>query len=102
MFSGWGLSWGGWFDNRRGEWWLVAQLLLIAAHLLPIWPAPAFWGLVSWPRLLLALGLLLLALGLIRAVQSLLSLGASLSPLPVPKQHNQLIRTGVYLSLIHI
>ena len=96
MFSGWGLSWAGWLDNRRGEWWLVAQLALIAAHLLPVWPVPAFWGLVSWPRPLFIFGLLLLAFGLIRAVQALLSLGASLSPLPVPKQHNQLIRTGVY------
>ena len=74
MFSGWGLSWAGWFDNRRGEWWLAAQLALIAAHLLPVWPVPAFWGLVSWPRLLLGLGLLLLVVGLIRAVQALLSL----------------------------
>ena len=101
MFSGWGLSWAGWFDNRRGEWWLAAQLALIAAHLLPVWPVPAFWGLVSWPRLLLGLGLLLLVVGLIRAVQALLSLGASLSPLPVPKQHNQLICTGVYSHCRH-
>ena len=78
MFSGWGLSWAGWLDNRRGEWWLVAQLALIAAHLLPVWPVPAFWGLVSWPRPLFGFGLLLLAFGLIRAVQALLSLGASL------------------------
>ena len=27
MFSDWGFSWGGWLDNRRGEWWLLAQLL---------------------------------------------------------------------------
>ena len=101
MFSGWGLSWAGWFDNRRGEWWLAAQLALIAAHLSPVWPIPAFWGLVSWPRLLLGFGLLLLVLGLIRAVQALLSLGASLSPLPVPKQHNQLICTGVYSHCRH-
>ena len=101
MFSGWGLSWAGWFDNRRGEWWLAAQLALIAAHLLPVWPVPAFWGLVSWPRLLLGLGPLLLVVGLIRAVQALLSLGASLSPLPVPKQHNQLICTGVYSHCRH-
>ena len=38
MFSDWGFSWGGWLDNRRGEWWLLAQLLLITAHLLPVWP----------------------------------------------------------------
>ena len=24
----WGLSWGVWFDNRHGEWWLLAQLAL--------------------------------------------------------------------------
>ena len=67
MFSGWGLSWAGWLDNRRGEWWLAAQLVFIAAHLLPVWPAPAFWGLVSWPRLLFGFGLkpvLLLLAGL--------------------------------------
>jgi protein-S-isoprenylcysteine O-methyltransferase Ste14 len=50
---------------------------------------------------LFGFGLLLLAFGLIRAVQALLSLGASLSPLPVPKQHNQLIRTGVYSHCRH-
>ena len=38
-FSGWGLSWGGWLDNRQGEWWLLAQIILIAAHLFPPWPA---------------------------------------------------------------
>ena len=26
--EGWQLSWGGWFDNRHGEWWLLAQLAL--------------------------------------------------------------------------
>ena len=81
MFSDWGFSWGGWWDNRRGEWWLLAQLLLIAAHLLPVWPAPASWGLVSWPRSLFGVGLFLLALGLVRAIQALFCLGSSLSPL---------------------
>ena len=46
--EGWGLSWGGWLDNRHGEWWLLAQLALIAAHLLPPWPAPGSWG-YAWP-----------------------------------------------------
>ena len=44
----WGLTWAGWRDNRRGEWWLLAQVLLIAAHLLPPWPAPGAWG-YAWP-----------------------------------------------------
>ena len=63
MFSGWGLSWGGWLDNRRGEWWLLAQLLLITAHLLPPWPAPADWGLDIWPRPVFIVGVLLLLSG---------------------------------------
>ena len=53
MFSDWGFSWGGWLDNRRGEWWLLAQLLLITAHLLPVWPAPASFGAVSYTHLTL-------------------------------------------------
>ena len=63
MFSDWGFSWGGWLDNRRGEWWLLAQLLLITAHLRPAWPAPANFGVESWPPPLFGLGLLLLAFG---------------------------------------
>ena len=47
-------------DNRRGEWWLLAQLLLITAHLLPVWPAPASFGVAIWPKPLFGLGLLLL------------------------------------------
>ena len=101
MFSDWGFSWGGWWDNRRGEWWLMAQLLLIAAHLLPVWPAPASWGLESWPRSLFGVGLFLLALGLVRAIQALFCLGSSLSPLPAPKTTNQLIRTGPYSQCRH-
>ena len=45
-------------DNRRGEWWLLAQLLLITAHLLPVWPAPASFGVAIWPKPLFGLGLL--------------------------------------------
>ena len=60
-FAGWGLSWGGWFDNRRGEWWLLAQLALIAAHLLPPWPAPGSWG-YAWPLPIAAVGAVLFLL----------------------------------------
>ena len=94
MFSDWGFSWGGWLDNRRGEWWLLAQLLLITAHLLPVWPAPASFGVAIWPKPLFGLGLLLLAFGLFRALKAFRCLGANLSPLPAPKPANQLIATG--------
>ena len=96
MFSRWGLSWGGWLDNRRGEWWLLAQLILIAAHLLPPWPVPATWGLEIWPRPLFILGGLTLLAGIALALQAFLTLGDSLSPLPSPKQNNTLVRSGPY------
>ena len=41
----WGLSWAGLRDNRHGEWWLLAQLTLIAAHALPPEPPLAALGL---------------------------------------------------------
>ena len=101
MFSGWGLSWGGWLDNRRGEWWLLAQLLLITAHLLPPWPAPADWGLNIWPRPVFIVGVLLLLSGLGVAAQAFAALGSSLSPLPEAKQGNRLILQGPYQRCRH-
>ena len=101
MFSGWGLSWGGWLDNRRGEWFLLAQLLLITAHLLPPWPAPADWGLGMWPRPVFIVGMLLLLSGFGVAAQAFTALGSSLSPLPEAKQGNRLILQGPYQRCRH-
>ena len=96
MFSGWGFSWGGWWDNRRGEWWLVGQMLLIAAHLLPAWPRSSRFGLEAWPWQLHLLGAGLLMIGLLLALQAFVSLGSSLSPLPEPKNGNELVCCGAY------
>jgi len=93
--EGWGLSWGGWLDNRRGEWWLLAQLALIAAHLLPPWPAPGSWG-YAWPLPLAALGAVLFVVGLVLAAQAFWRLAPSLTPLPDPKPGAALITAGAY------
>jgi protein-S-isoprenylcysteine O-methyltransferase Ste14 len=98
--AGWGLSWGGWLDNRHGEWWLLAQLLLIAAHLLPPWPAPGVWG-YAWPLALAAAGALLLLLGLVLAALAFGGLGASLTPLPDPKPGAALVTSGPYRRCRH-
>ena len=99
-FAGWGLSWGGWFDNRRGEWWLLAQLALIAAHLLPPWPAPGSWG-YAWPLPIAAVGAVLFLLGLLLAAQAFWRLGASLTPLPDPKPGAALVTSGAYRRCRH-
>ncbi len=96
----WGLSVGGWFDHRRGEWWLVAQLLLIALHLLPATPPPAALGL-RWPVALSLAGWVLLGVGLLLAASAFFDLGASLTPLPDPKPGARLITHGAYARCRH-
>jgi protein-S-isoprenylcysteine O-methyltransferase Ste14 len=96
----WGLSWGGWLDNRRGEWWLLAQLVLIAAHLLPPWPAPGSWG-YAWPLPLAIAGAVLFLIGLLLAAQAFWRLGESLSPLPEPMPGAPLVTRGAYARCRH-
>ncbi len=96
----WGLSWGGWLDNRRGEWWLLAQLLLIGAHLLPAWPAPGAWG-YAWPLPLAVTGAALLLVGVVLALQAFLRLGPSLTPLPEPMADAALVTSGAYARCRH-
>ena len=100
MLARWGFSWGGLLDNRCGEWWLLAQLMLIAAHLLPPWPAPGSWG-GLWPLPLALAGALLLLVGLMLALQSFVNLGASLSPLPQPMAGAALVTSGAYRRCRH-
>ena len=88
----WGLSWGGWFDNRRGEWWLLGQLLLIVLDIaLPSWP-------LAWraPQGLMMVGALVLLGGLVLAAIAFVQLGSSLTPLPEPIPHAELKDQGLY------
>ena len=83
-FSGWELSWGGIVDNRKGEWWLLGQLALLAAHFLPTSPSMFTLGII-WPESLKFLGSLLFIIGGSLALLALLKLFPNLSPLPDPK-----------------
>jgi len=96
----WGLSWAGLRDNRHGEWWLLAQLSLIAAHALPPEPSPAAWG-VHWPWVLRGLGGFVLLLGLALAAQGAFNLGESLTPLPEPIPGAALVTEGAYRRCRH-
>ncbi len=96
----WGFTAAGWRDNRHGEWWLAAQVLLIAALLLPAWPDPAALGL-TWPLPGRLLGGALVVLALVGAARSLLQLGASLTPLPEPIAGAALVTDGPYARCRH-
>lgn len=95
LLSHWGFSWQGLRDNRHGEWWLIAQLLLIAAHLLPAAPSPVALGFLRPPGLSW-LGWLGLGVGLVLAAQAFLRLGPNLTPLPEPMPGAALVTTGAY------
>ena len=100
LLQRWGFSRAGWLDNRHGEWWLLAQVLLLLALLLPPWPAPAAFGL-SWPLPLRLLGGTLVLVALVLALQALRGLGASLTPLPEPMVGVALVTDGPYRSCRH-
>ncbi|MGB1002198.1 MAG: methyltransferase family protein [Prochlorococcaceae cyanobacterium] len=88
----WGLSWGGWLDNRRGEWWLLGQLVLIAMDIaLPAWPLR--W---SSPQGLMVVGVVVLIAGLVLAAAAFVQLGSSLTPLPEPMPKAELKAQGLY------
>ena len=88
----WGLSWGGWLDNRRGEWWLLGQLVLIAMDIaLPAWPLR--W---SSPQGLMVVGVVVLIAGLVLAAVAFVQLGSSLTPLPEPMPNAELKAQGLY------
>jgi protein-S-isoprenylcysteine O-methyltransferase Ste14 len=96
----WGFSWEGLRDNRHGEWWVLAQMLLIAAHWLPPTPPPSDLG-IHWPLALRLIGGLTLLSGLIIGVQGTLNLGDSLSPLPEPIPGAPLVTEGAYARCRH-
>ncbi len=99
LLSRWGFSASGWRDNRHGEWWLAAQVLLLFALLLPPLPPPLSPPLalgLPWPPLLRLGGGVLVLLALALAVQALLRLGPSLSPLPEPMPEADLVTEGAY------
>ncbi|MFN7677581.1 MAG: methyltransferase family protein [Cyanobacteriota bacterium] len=94
-FRQWGFSWSGLRDNRRGEWWLLAQGVLIVAHLLPAVPPPSAFGL-HWPLAARLLGWGVFALGVGWALRAFAALGPSLTPLPDPMPNAALVTSGPY------
>ena len=91
-----------WWKGARGEWFVVAQIVLIALVFLgprtvaglPAWsfPFPRAWP-VAGGALMIAGG------GLFGA--GILRLGRGLTPLPYPKDGAELVQTGPYALVRH-
>ena len=85
-----------WLSNRRGEWYVLAQAVLLAAALL----APLLDGRPG-TGVALAAGLLLCLAGLAFVVTGSVRLGRNLSPFPKPKDGGRLVREGIFALVRH-
>ncbi len=84
--------------NRIIGWTFVAaQVLLLIAFV----AAPKRRGLLSPPDVLDVLGIVLMVAGLVLVLIALLSLGAALTPTPVPQESAALRKSGIYSILRH-
>ena len=91
-----------WWRGSRGEWFVVAQIVLILVVFLgprtvpglPDWPAPLARVSVVAGAVISLAGLALLLAGLFR-------LGPNLTPLPYPTSRATLIQTGPYRLVRH-
>jgi protein-S-isoprenylcysteine O-methyltransferase Ste14 len=88
--------------GARGEWWVVAQFILIPLLLLLTWLVP--WG-RGWPAPLDWLGriagLLLLMGAAWLLFAGVLHLGRNLTANPKPIDDGQLVQTGAYAVVRH-
>ena len=91
-----------WWKGARGEWLVVAQVLLMG--LVFLGPrAPAGWPAWAFPfaRACPVVGGALMAAGGALLVAGLLRLGRGLTPLPYPKDGAELVQTGPYALVRH-
>ena len=88
ILSEWGFTWKGLKDNRSGEWWLIAQISLIAVHLLPPYIS---LNLKIINTSIPSKGLYIIIIGFFLAIIAFASLGDNLSPLPEPKKGANLV-----------
>ena len=88
-----------WWRNTRGEWYVVAQAIVMALVAAGPWIDPAAWS--GAPLASVAAGALLGAAGLAMACAGFVSLGRNLTPMPRPKDRATMVRSGAYAIVRH-
>lgn len=91
-----------WWRGPRGEWYVVAQVVLIAVVFLGPRSLP---GLPGWPaplaRISVVAGAVIALSGFGLLLAGLFRLGPNLTPLPYPTSRATLIQTGPYRLVRH-
>jgi protein-S-isoprenylcysteine O-methyltransferase Ste14 len=97
LLSNWGIT-TNWWRGDRGEYWVIAQgvLLLVFVLIPPNTPSvidlySSIWLYTSWILTAIFGVLAIVFLG-----RSLSDLGRNLTPLPHPRDDGQLVKTGIY------
>ena len=91
-----------WWKGARGEWLVVAQLVVMAAVFfgprtvagLPPWPVP-------FPLTCAIAGVALIVVGAMMLLAGGVQLGTGLTPLPYPKDGADLVQTGPFALVRH-
>ena len=91
-----------WWKGSRGEWYVVAQLVLfvlVAFGPRTTTPLPALSG--FYAKAAMGFGIVLMAIGGGLIVTGIANLGRNLTPLPFPKEGGELVQTGAYSLVRH-
>jgi len=103
IFREWGFSATSW-QGKRGEYWVLAQVLLILGFVaFPVY-RPAPWdGWVTPPMIYWVWGgaIALAILSILLFTMGLLNLGNNLTPLTHPRDDGELVQSGVYNIVRH-
>jgi protein-S-isoprenylcysteine O-methyltransferase Ste14 len=102
LLTDWGFSWEGFRQGDRGEYWVIAQgLLILAFLLLPIYRIPLHIPVLVGLYGILPAATILLVFAIFIFFKGFIDLGNSLTPLPYPREDGQLVQTGVYATVRH-
>ena len=95
ILSRWGFSKQGVFQNKKGEWYLFSQMLLILLHLIP--PYPKIQNIsFSINIFFVIIGLAISIQGIIIVIKAFIDLGDNLTPLPYPMNESSLMKNNSY------
>ena len=100
ILSRWGFSKQGLFQNKKGEWYLFSQMLLILLHLIP--PYPKIQNILFPINIFFVIiGLAISIQGIIIVTKAFIDLGDNLTPLPYPMNESSLIKNNSYKNNRH-